>query len=87
MEWFNIKEKSAGEKRLLISWYLYKLLGVNIVLVIAFFVAIVTFFTNKDLRNYSKKYFEVLPPEHLLLPHNRALLRVLLKLSSVKLFS
>ncbi len=60
MEWFNIKEKSAGEKRLLISWYLYKLLGVNIVLVIAFFVAIVTFFTNKDLRNYSKKYFKVL---------------------------
>ncbi len=60
MEWFNIKEKSAGEKRLLLSWYLYKLLGTKIVLTIAFFVALVTFLTNKDLRYYSQKYFDAL---------------------------
>ena len=60
MEWFNTQEKSAGEKRLMLSWYLYKLLGADIVLVIAFFMSIITFFANKDVRQYSQKYFETL---------------------------
>ena len=60
MEWFNIKEKSAGEKRLILSWYLYKILGTRILLIIAFFVSLVTVITNKDLRQYSQKYFEAL---------------------------
>lgn len=60
MEWFNIKEKSAGDKRLILSWYLYKIFGTNITLIIAFFVSFITFLTNRDLRQYSEKYFEVL---------------------------
>lgn len=60
MDWYRVREKSAGEKRLLITWYLYKILGTKIVLVIAFFVAFFTFILNKDLREYSKKYFEVI---------------------------
>ena len=60
MDWYKVREKSAGERRLLITWYLYKILGTKIVLVIAFFVAFFTFLLNKDLREYSKKYFEVI---------------------------
>ena len=60
MEWFNVKEKSAGEKRLLLSWYLYKILGTKIAVTIAFFVSLITLLTNRDLREYSKKYFEAL---------------------------
>lgn len=60
MKWFNIKEKSAGKKRLLLTWYIYGILGKKAVNIIAFFVALVTFIKNKDIRNYSKKYFQVL---------------------------
>jgi predicted LPLAT superfamily acyltransferase len=60
MEWYKVKEKSAGKKRLILTWYLYKLLGRKVALVIAFFVAFITFCTNKDLRKYSLKYFEIL---------------------------
>lgn len=58
-EWFNTNEKSAGNKRLMLSWYLYKLLGINIALIIAFFVSLITFLTDRDLRKYSRKYFEI----------------------------
>lgn len=60
MEWYKVKEKSAGKKRLLLTWYLYKILGINIAILIAFFVSLITFITNKDLRIYSLKYFNIL---------------------------
>ena len=60
MQWFNVKEKSAGKKRLLLSWYLYRIFGTKIALIIAFFVSLITILTNKDIRKYSKKYFETL---------------------------
>ena len=60
MKWFNIKEKAAGKKRLLVCWYLYNILGKRIVYIIAFFVVLITFISNKDIREYSKKYFKVL---------------------------
>ena len=60
MEWYKVKEKSAGKKRLLLTWYLYKILGINIAIIIAFLVSLATFITNKDLRKYSLKYFSVL---------------------------
>ena len=60
MQWFQIKEQSAGEKRLLISWYLYKIFGKNILYFIAFWVAFFTFIFAKKVRHYSKKYFEVI---------------------------
>ena len=60
MQWFQIKEQSVGEKRLIISWYLYKIFGKNILYFIAFWVAFFTFIFAKSVRNYSKKYFEVI---------------------------
>ena len=59
-EWFEIKEKSAGVKRLKISWFIYKYFGKNVVYLIAFFVSFYTFILNSDLRGYSEKYFEIL---------------------------
>ncbi len=60
MDWYKVKEKSAGKKRLLLTWFLYKILGIKIAIIIAFTVAFITFITNKDLRKYSLKYFEIL---------------------------
>lgn len=62
MQWFQIKEHSAGEKRLLLSYYLYKVLGKNFLYIIAFFVAFFTFILVPEIRNYSKKYFTVIEP-------------------------
>ncbi len=42
------------------SWFLYRILGTKILLVIAFFASLVTFLTNKDLRGYSSRYFQAL---------------------------
>lgn len=59
-KWYEVSEKSAGEGRLLISWYLYKIFGEKILLLISFFVALVSFVMNKDVREYSRKYFKVI---------------------------
>ena len=68
MQWFQIKEQSVGEKRLLISWYLYKIFGKNVLYLIAFFVAFLTFLFNKNVRNYSKKYFNAIKEKTRLKP-------------------
>ncbi|MBQ3641331.1 hypothetical protein II906_05345 [bacterium] len=60
MKWFQIKEHSAGEKRLLLSWYLYKIFGKKMLYFIAFFVAFFTFIFAKDIRFYSKKYLTIM---------------------------
>lgn len=60
MQWFKIKEKSAGKKRLAITWFIYKNFGKSYVKMIAFFVSIFTILFNKDLRKYSAKYFDIL---------------------------
>ena len=62
MQWFQIKEQSAGTKRLLLSWYLYKIFGKNVLYLIAFFVSFFTFVFAPKVRNYSKKYFEIIKP-------------------------
>ncbi len=59
MQWFQIKEQSAGEKRLILSWYLYKIFGKKILYLIAFFVSFFTFIFAKNIRFYSKQYFSV----------------------------
>ena len=58
MQWYQIKEQSAGKKRLIISWYLYKIFGKGILYLIANLVAFLTFIFSKKVRTYSKKYFE-----------------------------
>lgn len=60
MQWFQVKEKAAGKKRLLLTWYLYRIFGTKIALIIAFFISVITILTNKDIREYSRKYFETL---------------------------
>ncbi len=62
MQWFQIKEQSAGTKRLILSWYLYKIFGKNVLYLIAFFVAFFTFIFAPKIRDYSKKYFEIIKP-------------------------
>lgn len=60
MQWFQIKEQAAGKKRLLITWYLYKIFGKNILYLIAFGVAFLTFIFSKNIKRYSKKYLTVI---------------------------
>ena len=60
MKWFQLKEYSAGRKRLFLSWYLYKIFGKNVLYLIAFFVSFFTFLFNSNLRFYSSKYLEII---------------------------
>lgn len=56
MKWFEEKEHSAGKKRLILTWFLYKIFGAKILYVISFLVSIFTFIFAPKIRNYSKKY-------------------------------
>ena len=57
MKWFQVKEQSAGRKRLILTWYLYKIFGKNILYVIAFLMSVITFIFAPSVRKYSEKYF------------------------------
>ncbi len=59
MKWYEIKEQSAGEKRLILTWKIYKIFGEKGLYFIAFLVAFFTFIFSKNIRNFSKKYFEI----------------------------
>ena len=59
MQWFQMKEKSAGKKRLIVTLYAYKIFGKYMLYSIAFFVAFFTFILNRDLRFFSKKYLKI----------------------------
>lgn len=58
--WFQIKEQSAGKNRLILSWFLYKIFGKNILYLIAFLMSVFTFLFTPKVREYSKKYFKVI---------------------------
>lgn len=58
--WYQVKEQAAGEKRLMLMWYIYKLLGKKAVNFIAFFVTLSAFIFAKEVRGYSKKYLTVI---------------------------
>lgn len=60
MKWFEIKEQAAGKKRLILSWYLYKLFGVKVLYIIAFGVTFFTFIFSSKIRTYSKKYLNII---------------------------
>ena len=62
MQWFQIKEQSAGEKRLVLSWYLYKIFGEKALYFIAFLLSFFTLIFSPKVRFYSKKYFTLLYP-------------------------
>lgn len=59
MKWYEVKERSAGEKRLILTYYIFKIFGKIPVVAIAFFVALGTFFAGNDLRFYVKKYLSI----------------------------
>ena len=59
-KWYQIKEQAAGEKRLKLSWFLYKIFGKNILYIIAFCVSLFIFIFAGKIRGYSKKYFSVI---------------------------
>ncbi len=65
--WFQLSESGAGEKRLILSFYLYKIFGKNILRIIAFFVVLITFFKAKDRRKASEKFFKILGRKNILL--------------------
>lgn len=60
MKWFEVKERSVGRKRLILTYFLYKFFGKKILELIAFFVTFFTFFSASDLRKYSKKYLQIM---------------------------
>lgn len=55
-KWYQIKEQAAGEKRLILTWYVYKILGRTGLDIITFFVSLSVFIFSKNIRLYSKKY-------------------------------
>ena len=60
IEWFKLKERGAGEKRLAITGFLYKHLGTFPVRIIAFFVAIFVFLSAKERRRASFKFYKII---------------------------
>ena len=60
MQWFQVKEKAAGKKRLLLSWYLYKVFGKNILYIIANCISFIIFITAPQVRYHSKKYLNII---------------------------
>ena len=63
-KWFQLKECAAGKKRLILSYFLYKIFGSSILRVIAFFVSLSVFLFNKERRNSSIKFYKLIkkPP-------------------------
>ncbi|MBO6087858.1 methyltransferase domain-containing protein [bacterium] len=58
--WFQIKEQSAGENRLRLSLFLYKIFGKNVLYLIAFLMSVFTFIFAPKVKEYSKKYLKVI---------------------------
>lgn len=59
-KWFQYKETAAGDKRLLLTWWIYKTFGIIPVRIIAFFVVLTVFLTSKEKRKASASYFKTL---------------------------
>ena len=60
MKWHEVKEQAAGEKRLLLLWYIYKFFGKNIVKFIVLFVTFFALLGAKKIKESSKKYLKII---------------------------
>ena len=60
MKWYEAKEQAAGVKRLFLLWYIYKILGKNVVKFITFFVTFFACLGAKEVRKCSKRYLEII---------------------------
>ena len=49
MKWYQMKEQAAGEKRLMILWYIYNILGKNVVCFVVYFVAFFAFCFSAEI--------------------------------------
>lgn len=59
LKWYEVKEQAAGHKRLMLLWYIYKLVGENAVKFIVFFVTLFAFLGAPKIRKCSEKYLKV----------------------------
>lgn len=59
-KWYQLKEQSAGRKRLLLTYYLYKIFGRSALYSISFLVSLFTFLFSKKIRSYSCKNLKVM---------------------------
>lgn len=59
-KWYQVKEQSAGEKRLLLTWKIYKIFGKKAVQILAFFITFFAFLNAKEQRRCSKKYLKII---------------------------
>lgn len=60
MKWYQVKEQAAGEKRLMVLWYIYRILGKKPVQLITIFVAFFAFIFAKPIRKYSCQNLKVI---------------------------
>lgn len=60
MRWYQLKEQAAGEKRLLLTWYIYKVFGKKAVRVLAFFVTFFAFLGAREPRKNSAKFLKII---------------------------
>ena len=56
MEWYKVKEKSAGRLRLKLTWLIYRYLGKRALRFVIYFVALLTYIFNSDLRKFTFKH-------------------------------
>ncbi len=59
-KWYQMKEQSAGVKRLILTWYLYKFFGERMLYFIAFLVSFFTLLFSEQVRNYSNEYLKII---------------------------
>lgn len=60
MKWYQLKEQAAGEKRLWLTWQIYKIFGKKAVKIIAFFVTFFAFVFGKEARRCSRKNLAII---------------------------
>lgn len=60
MKWYQLKEQAAGEKRLMLMWFMYRLFGKKIVQFVAAFVAFFAFCFSKEIKFFTYKNLKVI---------------------------
>jgi len=67
-QWFQIKEQGAGNKRLALTWFLYKIFGEKALRLVAFLMSVFILIFSPTIRNSSKTYFQIIYPQTNLKP-------------------
>lgn len=56
MEWYKVEEKAAGRLRLKLTWLIYRYFGKKALRFVIFFVALLTYIFNRDLKKFAFKH-------------------------------